>query len=134
MPKSRQRCVTSLSTSSNVPGSNSSSMRSRALSLPAACWRSSRSCPPPSAARRSSLHRLHFLPILQELLEADGRERMVEELIDHRGRTGRDVGAHPRGLDDVDRMTAAGDEDLGGELVVVVDLDDLANELHAVGG
>ena len=35
MPKSRQRCVTSLSISSKVPGSNSKSMRSRAVSLPA---------------------------------------------------------------------------------------------------
>ena len=30
-------------------------------------------------------------------------------------------------------MTAARDEDLGGEFVIAVDVDDLANELHAVG-
>jgi hypothetical protein len=53
IPKSRQRCVTSLSTSSKVPGSNSKSMRSRAVSLPLSCWRRSRSSPPPSSARRS---------------------------------------------------------------------------------
>ena len=34
IPKSWQRCVTSLSTSSNVPGSNRRVMRSRAVSLP----------------------------------------------------------------------------------------------------
>ena len=80
-----------------------------AVSLPAACWRSSRSAPPPSSARRSRsasvsawihvgavscgsagsisrqrapishpsralrLHRLCFLPVLQELLEPDVR-------------------------------------------------------------
>ena len=35
IPKSRQRCVTSLSVSTNVPGSKRKSMRSRAVSLPA---------------------------------------------------------------------------------------------------
>ena len=49
-----------------------------------------------------------------------------------RRRTGRDVGAHLRRFDDVDRMAAARDEHLRRELVVVVDLDDLANEIHAV--
>ena len=39
----------------------------------------------------------------------------------------------PRRFDDVNRMAAAGHEHFGGELVVVVDLDDLANQLHAVG-
>src|ERR1035437_9885903 len=38
MPKSRQRCVTSLSISSKQFSSSSSSMRSRALSLPSLCW------------------------------------------------------------------------------------------------
>ena len=37
MPKSWQRWVTSASISSKVPGSNSSAMRSRAVSLPASC-------------------------------------------------------------------------------------------------
>ena len=61
MPKSRQRCVTSLSSSSNEPSSSSSSMRSRALSLPSLCWRARRSGPPPCSAaawrRRSSSRR-----------------------------------------------------------------------------
>jgi hypothetical protein len=34
MPKSVQRCSTNMSHSSNVPSSSSSSMRSRAVSLP----------------------------------------------------------------------------------------------------
>src|SRR5262245_23407738 len=61
MPKSRQRCVTSLSSSSKVPSSSSSSMRSRAPSLPSLCWRARRSGPPPCSAascrRRSSSRR-----------------------------------------------------------------------------
>src|SRR5438128_5285912 len=144
MPKSRQRCVTSLSTSSNVPGSKRSSIRSRAVSLPASCWRFCRSAPPPSSARRSRsastsfgftlrFHRLRLLPVFEELLEADVRERMVEQLIDDGRRARRDVGAEACRLDDVDRMTAARDEDLGREVVVRVDLDDVANQLHAVG-
>src|SRR5471032_681943 len=151
MPKSRHRWVTSLSTSSKVPGSNSRSIRSRAVSLPAACWRSSRSSPPPSSARRSRSARtssgfmvggrrarsgfdgLGFLPVLEKLLQPDGRERVVEQLLDQRRRTCRDVRAHPRGLDHMDRMAAAGDEHLGRELVVVVDVHDLADQLHPVG-
>src|SRR5262245_57074447 len=53
MPKSRHRWVTSLSTSSKVSGSNSASIRSRAVSLPASRCRARRSTPPPSSARRS---------------------------------------------------------------------------------
>ncbi len=54
MPKSRQRCVTSLSISSKLPGSNSASTRSRAVSLPCSCCRARRASPPPSSACRSS--------------------------------------------------------------------------------
>src|SRR5579871_4544991 len=58
IPKSWHRCVTSLSSSSNVPSSSSSSIRSRAESFPSLCWRLRRSAPPPCSAaswrRRSS--------------------------------------------------------------------------------
>src|SRR5207244_695107 len=80
----------------------------------------------------SRLDRLRLLPILQELLEADVRERMIVERIDYRRRTRRDVGAHARGFDDVHRVAAACDEHFGLEVVVVVDCHDLANQLHAV--
>src|SRR6266851_1164674 len=50
MPKSLQRCVTSLSVSSKVPSSSRKSMRSRADILPSLCCRSRRSAPPPSWA------------------------------------------------------------------------------------
>ena len=76
-------------------------MRSRAVSLPASCWRLRRSSPPPSSARRSRSVRASslklgstlftacdLLPVLQELLEADVGQRMVEQLIDHRRRAG----------------------------------------------
>ena len=53
MPKSLQRCVTSLSVSSNVPSSSKNSTRSRADILPSLCCRSWRCVPPPSSARRS---------------------------------------------------------------------------------
>src|SRR5262245_20929267 len=51
MPKSRQRCVTKRSISTNVPGSTSRSMRSRAVSLPFWCCASMRPWPPPSSDR-----------------------------------------------------------------------------------
>mmetsp|Transcript_7885 Transcript_7885/g.14981 ORF Transcript_7885/g.14981 Transcript_7885/m.14981 type:complete len:209 (+) Transcript_7885:86-712(+) len=51
MPKSTQRCSTNMSHSSKLPSSNSSSSRSRAVSLPLACWAAMRFSPPPSRAR-----------------------------------------------------------------------------------
>src|SRR5438105_1896842 len=61
MPKSRQRWVTSLSSSSKESSSSSNSMRSRAESLPSLCCRACRSGPPPCSAaiwrRRSSSRR-----------------------------------------------------------------------------
>ena len=50
MPKSAQRCSTNMSHSSNEPSSSSSSIRSRAVSLPLACWLSTRRSPPPARA------------------------------------------------------------------------------------
>src|SRR5262245_38966779 len=52
MPKSRQRCSTSWSSSSNEDSSRRISILSRAVSLPSRCWRSRRVAPPPSSARR----------------------------------------------------------------------------------
>src|SRR5688572_25244454 len=66
MPKSVQRWVLNLSTSTNVPGSRSRSTRSRAVSLPAACCFLMRSSPPPSSAswlRRASSSRFSLTPI-----------------------------------------------------------------------
>ena len=51
MPKSWLRCSTNMSHSSNVPSSSSSSMRSRAVSLPLACCAAMRFWPPPRRAR-----------------------------------------------------------------------------------
>src|SRR5262249_8715564 len=53
MPKSVERCVTSLSNSSKVPSSSRNSMRSRADILPSLCWRSRRAAPPPASASES---------------------------------------------------------------------------------
>src|SRR3990172_4432402 len=50
MPKSVHWWVTNLSSSSNVPSSSSSAIRSRAESFPAACSRDRRSTPPPASA------------------------------------------------------------------------------------
>src|SRR5262249_31553656 len=53
MPKSAQRWVTNLSSSTKLPSSSSAAMRSRAVSLPASCCLSMRALPPASAARAS---------------------------------------------------------------------------------
>src|SRR5688572_21559782 len=50
MPKSTERCSTNMSHSSKVLSSSSSSMRSRAVSLPLACCASMRFFPPPRRA------------------------------------------------------------------------------------
>src|ERR1700732_1651654 len=64
MPNSVERCSTNMSSSSKLPLSSRSSMRSRAVSLPRACCASIRFSPPPSAApqRRSSrVSRISFM-------------------------------------------------------------------------
>src|ERR1043165_2340768 len=53
MPKSAQRWVTNLSSSTNEPSSSRASMRSRAVSLPASCCLAMRALPPASCALAS---------------------------------------------------------------------------------
>jgi hypothetical protein len=67
MPKSVQRWATNMSNSSNAPSSSSSSIRSRAVSLPLACCASMRRSPPPARAvsrRASSSARMSFMGAL----------------------------------------------------------------------
>ena len=73
--------------------------------------------------------RLRLLPVLEEPLEADVGERVLEALFDHRGRRSRDIGAHPRSLDDVDGMAHARHQYLGGQVGAVEDVDDLAHQV-----
>ena len=61
IPKSWESCSTNMSHSSKDPSSKSSSRRSRAVSLPLACWAAIRFSPPPRRAasrRRSSSRRM----------------------------------------------------------------------------
>src|SRR5687767_12610438 len=139
MPKSRQRWVTSASRSSKDPASNSSSMRSPASSLPASRWRCTRNetwsdfSILVKSDQVSDLRALCLLPVLEEPFQPDVGQRMLEALLDHRGRRGHDIRAHPRRFDDVNRMADAGDEHLGRVLEVVEDVDDLADQGHAGG-
>jgi hypothetical protein len=57
---------------------------------------------------------------------------VAEELLQDLERHGGDVGARERGLDHVLGVAHRGDQDLGRELVGVVDLHDLPHQLHAV--
>src|SRR5215475_132969 len=137
MPKSVQRWVTNLSISTKVPGSKSSSSRSRAVSFPPRCWRSIRSSPPPRRARSfSSSSRLSFssrdmgiswcpsgrshvredgagLPELLAVL--DDVELLPGDAAVHRGLgdRGHHVGEEPR-------VEGLGDDVVGPELEVLV--------------
>src|SRR4030042_303380 len=77
--------------------------------------------------------RLHLLPVLEEALQAAVGERVLEKRVEDARRHGADVGAHPGRLQDVHRVAQAGGEDLAVEVVVVEDLDDVGDELHARG-
>src|SRR6266487_2595904 len=70
--------------------------------------------------------------ILEEDLDTLVGEWMFEELFQDLERHGAAVGAFQRGLHDGERAAYAGDEDLGAEAVVRVDLLDAANHLEAV--
>ena len=70
MPKSTQRCSTNMSNSSNEPLSSSSSMRSRAVSLPRLCCASMRFSPPPARAPRAAL-----LELFEDVLHAPAPNR-----------------------------------------------------------
>ena len=61
VPKSWHWWTTSASVSTKVPGSMSRSIRSRAVSLPRSCWRSTALGPPPALASCfNSLRRRNF--------------------------------------------------------------------------
>src|ERR671911_365567 len=74
------------------------------------------------------------LPVLEKRRKPLIGERVLDQLVEDLGRNGRDIGPKPRRLDHVAGMADRGDQHLGGQPVAVVaeDLDDLADELHAV--
>src|SRR4051812_20792350 len=90
-------------------------------------------CPSPSRGGGSSADRLsRLLPIGEEGLQATIGQRVLEELADDRRGGRHDVGADQGGLEDVDRVADGGDQDLGSKVVIVVDLTDLGDDLHAI--
>src|SRR5579863_1513865 len=95
IPKSRHRCVTSLSISSKEPSSSSSSMRSRAESFPSLCCRSWRASPPPCSAalcrRRSSSSLLIGFTVAHATLSCEPAMPVVISML-----RGVNVGGHNR--------------------------------------
>jgi hypothetical protein len=81
---------------------------------------------------RASALRLALLPVGQEALEADVRERVPRELLDDREGAGGDVRAHLRRPDHVHGVADAGDQNLRTVGVVVEDLEDMRDDFHAV--
>src|SRR5205807_5353534 len=71
-----------------------------------------------------------LVPVVEELLEADVRQRVLHELLEHGERQGRHVRPRLRGVDDVQRAPDRRGEYLRLEAVVPVDLDDVADQVH----
>src|SRR5262245_13962963 len=78
--------------------------------------------------RASCLDGVSLLPVFQESLQTDARERVIEESVDYGRGTCSDVRTHSGRLDDVYGMAATGNQHIGCEVVVVVNLDDISNQ------
>src|SRR5512147_2493754 len=74
---------------------------------------------------------LQFLPVSQELLDPDIRERMLHELIDHAEGDRCDMRAGKGRVHDMERIPDARDDHFRREPVVLVDIHDLPHEVHA---
>ncbi|KAI1692342.1 hypothetical protein DdX_21300 [Ditylenchus destructor] len=87
----------------------------------------------PGMAFSCSADRLAGLrPIGEEAFDPLVGQRVLDELADHCGRRGHHVRAELRRLQNVDGMTHRCDEDLGTEIVIVIDQADIADQFHAV--
>src|SRR5262245_33392934 len=130
MPKSRQRCTTNRSISTNVPGSTSRSMRSRAVSLPFWCWASMRSWPPPCSDRSRISCNLRMASVM----DGSGIFRVFDKLGEHAAEVPRvdegdlaAVGARPRRL--VEQRCAG----LGEHLDLLLAVGDVEGEVVDAG-
>src|SRR5690606_16955586 len=71
-------------------------------------------------------------PVGEEGFEAFVGQRVLDQSLERRGRHGGDVGADERGLLDVVHGADRCREDLGLEIIIVVDRADFRDQLHAV--
>src|SRR5712671_5227854 len=84
-------------------------------------------------ARWKTLSRsLDLFPIAQESGDALVCERMIEQQLQDLERHGRNMSAGQGALDHMQRMTQRRRQHLRLVVVVLVDLDDLANHVHAI--
>src|SRR5215471_17031725 len=132
IPKSRHRCVMNLSISSKESLSRSRAIRSRAVILPSAFWRSMRSEAVILATRQTLLDHGHFFPVLQELFNSLVREGMLQKLIEYFCRHSADVGTHQTCLHYMNRIADGRHENFCREFVIIKDRDDVLDEFHAV--
>src|SRR5438552_13300628 len=75
-----------------------------------------------------------LVPVVQELLEPDIRQRMLHEHLEDRERHGRHVRARLGRVDDVQRVADRRRQHLRLETVDAVDLTDIAHQVHADRG
>ena len=72
-----------------------------------------------------------FFPVVEKFLESFVGEWMRDEFVEHGKGYGGDVGADECGFQDVERMPNAGDDNLGGELIIGEDGFNIAHDVHA---
>src|SRR5690606_12043200 len=73
-----------------------------------------------------------LLPVRQERLESLVRQRVADQLVQHLRRDRGDVRTQQGSFDHVHRVPDRGDQHFRVEVVVVVDLHDLCDQIHAV--
>ena len=75
-----------------------------------------------------------FFPVFEKLLDPGIGKRMLGKLHHDAERDGRHIGADKGGVQHMDRVADAGDDDLGIEAVVVENGPDIFDDPHAVLG
>src|SRR5438309_5706859 len=73
-----------------------------------------------------------LLPVVKEPFQAFISERMLEHLINDFGGNGRHMGTGQRGLNHVQRMADGRSQHLCLVIIILVDLHDFFDKLHAV--
>ena len=75
---------------------------------------------------------LCFLPIGEELLQADVGQRMVEQHFEHTDGHGSHVGSGQGRLNHMHGMSQRCRQNLSGKIIIFVDLNDFSNQLDTV--
>src|SRR6185295_1028600 len=127
----RRSCSTSSAktASSMISGPTCFASRARHVRCSRPSYLYTRTTIPSSRAR---LFSATLRPVSQKLGLSLICQRVIEQLVDHLPRDRRDVGAHTRRFDHVNRMAQARREYFRLPTVVVIDLDDGLQQLESI--